>query len=187
MAYAVQGTAGWGPWGDRTVYRFLKVTAPYEANDPWPTADGRFDDGTRFTLYLSDTPMAAAAEFFRRNPELLAFQDALRFRMHEMDLEVISDCLDVRIEENANDIGFPFDRLTSSDPDPDDRYHECRELAHDVDGAAGFGIAYPSAAIDGYHNRVTFHEAVHGGWRLSTPREVAVPIVPPDEVRPLPS
>lgn len=178
----------WCP-SEIVLYRQLTHSAYWSPLAPYPADGGRFDDGRRLTLYLAKNPQAAAAEFFRRHPELLEFQHLSRIRVFQVDLRVEGDCLDVRTEECATAAGIEFARLTSSDANVVIRYAECRALAIDVDDADGAGIAYPSAAWIG--SEEPWNLVVFGRdgelWRGRSFTEFPRPWVDPSTVVPLPS
>jgi hypothetical protein len=129
------------------------------------------------------------AEFYRRNPGLLAMQDDVSIRLSHIQVEVEADCLDVRTDEQALAAGIATDRLLSSEADEKVRYQECRELADEVEAADGQGIAYPSAAMptaDAW-NLVLFGPEAPGSWTsLAVAGIHPLPLVPPSEVSILP-
>ena len=166
--------AWWTP-GDISMFRWARSDSPYRIEAPWNTPHGRFDDGRRLTLYLAASAEVAMAEFFRRNPEFLAYQNQLNIRLVRLDVTVNGECLDVRDAAKASVAEIDFDRLRSSDDDEGVRYAECRQLADEVEAVDGVGIGYPSAAYrrDGW-NLVAFG-APNGGWRSRSATEVTPP------------
>lgn len=159
--------------------------ADYPADSPWPTSTGRFDDGERPTLYVSSSPEGAVAEFLRRHPELVGLQEALRLRVFAFDLTVQIPGCDVRSESQASAVGFPYERLSSSESDPETRYAECRELVRDVESESGVGVAYPSAAHRKAENFVVFHDSSDATWRTSKADVVGTPRISTSDLRPL--
>jgi hypothetical protein len=140
----------WNP-GRIVLYRQLPHSAFWSPVSPYPSDAGRFDNGKRLNLYTAGQPEGAVAEYFRRRPELLAYQDRSRIRVFRVTLEFTKPCLDVRTETGAAAAGIAFDRLISADPDPKLRYQECRRLADATEADGSAGIAYPSAALIGSH------------------------------------
>ena len=180
-------TVTWWVPSDITVYRFLKHSAYWSPTDPYKDAGGRFDDASRFTLYLAESAEGATAEFFRRNPTLLELQDESRIRVFEIALSIVGPCADVRTEPLAVGASIAFDRLVSNEPNPDIRYLECRNLATAVERDRGCGIAYPSAALVNLNgwNLVVFGQA-GPDWRVLSATEIPRPSVDPACVRQLP-
>jgi hypothetical protein len=168
------------------LYKWLDASATYAPDSPWWGA-GRFSDGALKTLYLAETPEGAMAEFFRRHPELLAFQgDGLRVRLFAIEVRIGGDILDLREPAVSSAIGFPFDRLASSDVDEGDRYKECRTLALEVTSAGMCGIAYPSAAaVWSTWNVVLFGDPDPGTWLSAGATPVVVPLIDGTQIRPL--
>src|SRR4051794_30412210 len=119
-------------------YKWQPNDAVYEPCSPYQSK-ARFGDGNVKTVYVAETDRGAMAEFFRRAPELIDFQDDLNIVLFELDLEVIGGCLDVRQARGQNEVGISEERLTSSDVDESARYAECRELGTEAfaDGDAG--------------------------------------------------
>lgn len=169
------------------LYKWLDNAATHAAESPWFTL-GRFGAGAHKTLYLAESAKGAMAEYLRRHPELLDFQEDLDITVYEVETAAGCDCLDVRKAAMSAAIGFPHDRLTSSEHDEVVRYAECRTLAAQVQGTALCGIAYPSAAATwATWNLVLFGEANQPGrWRVQPSRPVARPLLSPVDVRPLP-
>jgi hypothetical protein len=171
----------WTQPTDEVCYRWLPDDATYRAVESWPST-GRFGNGLRRVLYTALTPAAAASEFLRRHPEFLKLQDASRIRIWGFDIKANAPVLDVRTEPNANLIAFPFERLTSSDPDEESRYRECRVLASEE---AGTGLEYPSPALPGDECFILF--GVNGSaWETSNEREVPRPEIDPTRIAVLP-
>ncbi len=174
----------WSPTSLRC-FRSLPVGASYAANDPYPSPSGRFSDGHRLTLYVSEAADAATAEFFRRHAELLEMQDATMITLHELSATVSTPLLDVRTADGAARAGMLRERLVSSEADGTVRYKECRELADRVDGTVS-GIAYPCAAMDNRSN-VVFFGARGAIWEADVVRSVPAPRLDPNDVHALPS
>jgi hypothetical protein len=128
--YNVAG-GDWDPLGNATMYRWIPPRAEYEPNAPWP-GNGRFDSDSTPTLYLSSSAEGALAEYYRRHPEFLEFQDRLKVRLFEIEFTGGGEGLDVSTEDRTEEIGFPWERLRSSDARRVDRYRECQLLARDV-------------------------------------------------------
>lgn len=126
------------------------------------------------------------AEFYRRNPELLWMHPRVGVECFEVDISLLRDGLDVREPHQASAIGFPYDRLTSSDLRADVRYRECRVLAGDVDASAGGFIAYPSAAYTESQNLVTMVTAGDDSWVPESVIRIALPDIDADRLNPLP-
>ena len=57
----------------------------------------RFGDGTHKTVYVAESMEGAMAEFFRRSPELLNFQDDLAIVLYRLEVQIIGDCLDFEV------------------------------------------------------------------------------------------
>ena len=131
---------------------------------------------------MSANPEGAVAEMLRHNPELISFQAELRFRVFEIEITADSDSLDVRTAGQSAKVPFPFDRLTSSERDPAERYKECRDLADDANDSGG--IAYPCAAhvSQSIWNMALFGE-MDERWTSSGYVEVERPIVDPGDIR----
>jgi RES domain-containing protein len=182
-AYTLEGDEVWHSVGAVTLYRLLPNDAPYNADGAWP-GDGRFDVNGIPTLYLSRSPEGAVAEYLRRHPEFLAFQGRLKHRLFEVQFLGADHGADVRTEGQADKVGFPFDRLRSSDLLRADRFGECRVLATAVIDKPGHSIEYPSAAYEGVENVVALTNA---GWTSSVEDELDLPIVQALLVRVLPS
>lgn len=139
---------------------------------------GRFDNGVRLTLYVSESPEGAMAEYLRRHPEFLDGQGNLAIRLFEVQI-AIDSTLDVRTVSHASIVGIPFERLRSSDRDEATRYHECRLLADEVE-PRGVSIGYPSAALrDRASNFVVFGPESPGTWVVSDVAEIDLPYVEP--------
>jgi RES domain-containing protein len=185
--FDVHAGVAWRP-GDLTLYRWLPSTATYGPEGAW-FGVGRFGTGDYKTLYLAASATGAMAEFFRRNPELLDFQDdGLAISLLELEVEVNGNCLDVRAPSDAALVGIAFDRLTSSDSDEDVRYTECRALAKEALDADMVGLAYPSAAATSAQqwNLVLFGDGdVENGWSVLGTAKIAPPKLTSSDVRPL--
>lgn len=183
MPYRPTASAAWLVFGVNAVYRFLDSTATYAPDAAWPTTGGRFDDGLRATLYVSLSAEAAVAEFYRRHPELLEFQERIRLRTFRFQLSCLTEGCDVRTEHQASAVGIALTRLTSSDARPGDRYRECRELADAVDDAGGIGVFFPSAALVDSQNIVVFDSGATNGWSSQSLSQIPTPIVDASQVR----
>ncbi len=168
-------------------YKWLPRDAAYAPCSSYPSL-GRFGDGTIRTLYVAETDRGAMAEFFRRFPELIEFQDDLEIIVYELDIDVPSECLDVLADDSQGHVGISLDRLTSSEPNEAKRYLECRETAREAVAQRLTGIFYPSAAGRWAHawNLVLFDEKSPKGWECSRHREVARPRLVAADVSPLP-
>jgi len=171
---------GWDRLGRGIYYRTLPGGAWYAPDTTWPTSSGRFDDGVRTTLYVSTTSEAAVAEFLRPNPSLLKIWDVVRIRLYELDIEVVGRVMDVVDPKEALAQGIDPERLTSSDPDPVDRYRECRELAEQVEVKDGLGIRFPCAAlVEHPPNVVVFGEPHASSWVVQGSTELPRPLPTP--------
>lgn len=172
----------WKP-GDLRVYKWIDALATYDVDSPWFSL-GRFGDGTWKTLYLAESPEGAMAEYFRRHPEFLAFQDDLVITLHELDMTVVGDCVDVRSDAGQAAAGIGYDRLVSSEDDEDSRYEECRQLARRALSAGRVGIGYPSAAAAwACWNLVLFGDPAAGAWVCASHRPVPMPRLDGADVR----
>jgi hypothetical protein len=183
MPYHPEASDAWRIFGANQVYRFLDSTATYAPDAAWPTSRGRFDDGHRPTLYVSLSAEAAVAEFYRRHPELLNFQDRVRLRTYQFQLICRTEGCDVRTADQANAVGIAPDRLVSSDARPGERYRECREFAKAVESAGGIGVFFPSAAHADGENMVVFGAGPTNGWSSEGSRQISTPKVDPSHVR----
>lgn len=180
--FAVAATVRWCP-GALQLYKWLDSQANYAPDSPWYSR-ARFGDGTYKTIYLAHTAEGAIAEYLRRHPEFLNFQDDLRLVLYELDLSVNGECVDVRTPAGQSQVGIATDRLTSSEDDEDVRYVECRQLAAEVVAAGLTGIAYPAAAVtSGAWNVVLFGDQSANTWTATSYREVSRPRVDPRAVR----
>ena len=160
-----------------SAYRCVRGDAPWSGG-------GRFDCGPP-TVYLSRTSQGALAEYFRRHPELLPYQERFNGVLFELNFDGIHDGLGVHTEDKAQRVGIPWDRLRSSDLRRHKRYQECQALASEVVDEGGHTIIYPSAAHEGVTNVVTFGD---GGehWTLTSQGEIERPYLDPSMVRALP-
>lgn len=184
MAYSIAAGVQCAP-AARQAYKWQGTTATYEPCSPYPSL-GRFGDGSHKTVYVAESPEGAMAEFFRRHPELLAFQDDLVISLFELDLNIAGVCLDVTSTKSRDDVGIPADRLISSEADEEIRYAECRELATDTVSASLIGIVYPAAgAVWDTRNAVLFGEQGPSTWACEDHRLTARPVIDPAHVRPL--
>lgn len=171
--------------GLRQLYKWQDAGAAYEPCSPYPSV-ARFGDGTYKTLYVAESAAGAMAEYFRRHPELLDFQDDLVIGLYELDLNVTGDCLNVSDATGQASVGITSARLSSSDPDQDVRYVECRELAAASVALGLTGVIYPSAgAAWAVRNLVLFHDPEPGRWTCGGHRPTTRPHVTPSDVRPL--
>lgn len=173
----------WHPVGETTLYRLVPADAEYDPASEWP-GDGRFDLPGVPTLYMSRSPEGAAAEYFRRHPELLNFKGRLKLRLFLIRFNGLHDGADVHDERRAANVGVDIARLRSSDLRRRDRHKECRELAVAVDQRSGVSIEYPSAAYDGVSNVVALRS--QGPWTARSDGELELPELEPDRLRPLP-
>lgn len=183
--YAVEHPDAWLQADISPVYRVVPAFRTYDPDSPWP-GSGRFDDGNRETLYLALSAEGAVAEFYRRHPELLWMHPRTGIELFELTLVLEHEGLDVRTEPQSNAVGFPHERLTSSDMRADDRYAECRVLADDVDDATGVFIAYPSAAYDQAENVVTLGLSGSGRWVASGATQLPLVAIDSGRLNPLP-
>ncbi len=184
MAFDLHADGAWISAGTRLLYRWIPPRVPYGVVAPWPGM-GRFDCGPP-TLYFSHSPEGALAEYFRRHPELLPYQERLKATLFQIGLTAMDVGLDVSERHLALAVGVPWDRLRSNDLRASKRYAECQGLASDVNAKGGCTIVYPSAAYEGETNLVTLGDE-GSGWTTAPPVEVADrPLVDPDMVRALP-
>jgi hypothetical protein len=111
----------------------------------------------------------------------------LKVRLFEIEVTAEGDGLDVSSEARADAVGFPWERLRSSDVRRADRYRECRVLAGDVVDEHGVSIRYQSVAYQGTENVVIF--GVRGArWAVRLKQQVDVlPFVDPASVLALPA
>lgn len=184
MPYDLTAGDAWAPAGDRTLYRFVLPDRTYGPVAPWP-GHGRFDCGPP-TLYFSHSASGALAEYYRRHPELLRFQEGVKLRLYEVGFSGESHGLDVSEPTKAEDVGIPWERLRSSDRRTADRFRQCQQLGAEVVDAGGCSILFPSAAYDDEVNLVSFGD-MGAGWTADEPLEVDRPLVEPTRVRPLPA
>lgn len=103
--------------------------------------------------------------------------------MFAMHLTASHEGLDVRTEAQANVIGFPWERLRSSEKNATSRYAECRQLADDVENSEGIGIAHLSAAHEDGETYVLFGHPRDDRWRMSNTQQVPTPLIEPEMVR----
>lgn len=146
MPYDLSEPSLWFVPGSLSVYRVLDAEATYAPDAPFPSSEGRYSNGIRKVLYVAQTPEVAVSEYLRHHPEFLGLQPYLRLRISEITLDVPAvEALDVRTEEQAAKIPFPYHRLVSSERDAVTRNSDCQELADSCDGSSG--ITGPSAAL----------------------------------------
>lgn len=127
------------------------------------------------------------AEFFRRSPELLQFQDALVISLYELDLEIPGPCVNLCRSEVRASVNLTLERLTSSEHDESIRYRECRDLASDAVASDLVGLAYPSAAATwSTRNLVLLGQQHEHRWRCHKHEETTRPKLEAHEVTPLP-
>lgn len=170
-----------------SAFRFMPARAPYAPDAPWP-GTGRFDDGSRLTLYLAHSAAGAVAEFLRRRPDLIPFQDSLAIEVFEIQLSVVTEMLDVRSRDQAVLAQIEWGRLVANDLDEDRRYRECRLLASDVEQAGLQGVAYPSAALpSSAWNLVLFGPGGEDAWVSAGAASVRAPKVDPVQLVAVPS
>lgn len=138
---------------------------------------------------MAETDRGAMAEFFRRSPDLLDFQDELAIALYELDLEVADECLDTRTSALQAVVGITHERLTSSDSDENIRYADCRNLSLEAVSAGLVGIYYPSAAATWptAFNLVLFGHQSSASWQCLAHREVDRPRMTSADVNPLPA
>jgi RES domain-containing protein len=181
----IESTADWLPHGSYRLYRYLPDRVGYDPDSPYATSGGRFDDGRRPTLYLASSPEGAIAEFLRRHPELMEFQDALRIQVFEVRVRVHACCLDVRFPDRAAAAGIDLARLLSNDSDETQRYEYSREVAASPEIDAG--IAYPSAAHAAPAWCLVLFGPEGGGWSSEGFESVTRPWVNPVNVSTIPT
>lgn len=127
------------------------------------------------------------AEYFRRHPEFLEFQDDLVISLCELQLEVAGECLDVRDDAGQYQAGIAHDRLIASEKDEGVRYAECRELARGALARDLVGIAFPSAAAAWTSwNLVLFGDPITTRWVCLARTVVDRPHLSATDVRTLP-
>lgn len=185
MPYDLSAASLWVVPGALTVYRVLDAEAPYEPDDPFPSSEGRYSNGIRKVLYVAQTPEVAVSEYLRHHPEFLDLQPYLRLRVSEITIDIPAvAALDIRAEEQADKIPFPYHRLISSERDPVIRNAECRELADSCDSSSG--ITGPSAALDvlGAWTFALFGDKTDR-WTSNGCTDIPRPTVDPALVRPL--
>lgn len=170
-------TAQWLPEASYQLYRYIRAGAEYEPDAPFASRGGRFDNGVRPTLYLAHTPEGALAEFFKRNPELLKYQDGLRLEMYEVSVRIGARCLDVRSEEAAHLANVDLPRLMSNAPDEAERYSYSREVADALEEESG--LAYPSAALVAPAWNIVLFGLAGNGWWPEGYKQIPLPHVDP--------
>lgn len=178
-----------GPYwrtADQVFYRYTPESATYDPAAPW-WGTGRFDIPESKSLYVAETARGAIAEYFRRHPELLDFQDSMVVPLWRIRVNVNEDSIDVRTPAAQAAVGISLSELTSSLSDEEERYRQCRGLARLVVDAGLVGIAYPSAAATwaGAWNLVLFGEGGGRGWLADSEGLEGVPRLVPADVRPL--
>jgi hypothetical protein len=156
-------------------YRFIPSSAAYSPTTSYPGL-GRFDNGTRLTLYVSSNAEGAVAEYFRRHPELLPLQDAVALRVFEMELTSHSRLLDVRTGGGATAAGITLERLISSDANESSRYKECRALAGRAESRYP-GITWHSAAYSDSVYCVVLFGMNRDRWDLDIVTEIPKPTI----------
>jgi len=183
--YNLAAATTWQPFAG-PLYKWLDNRATHAPDSPW-FALGRFGEGAHKTLYLAESPRGAIAEFLRMHPEFLQFQNDLNITVYEILTAVGCECLDVRREALSEAIGFPHERLASSERDEAVRYVECRALGAAVADSELCGIAYPSAGATWVTwNLVLFGDANQlGRWQVVSCRPVSRPTLSPSGVRAL--
>ncbi len=169
-------------------FRYVPFRASYPPDAPYNSPRGRFNDGVRFTLYVSNSLRGATVEFYRRHSEFLSDQGIARIRVYTLTLDITGPCLDVRTPADAAAAGVVFDRLRSNEADESLRYADCHALADGV-GTLACGIAYPSAAHADQMTwcLVLFGRPASATWWCSGYSELVVPTINPAEVRRLPT
>lgn len=173
--------------GSMSVFKWQPNDATYEPCSPYPSVS-RFGDGTHKTVYFAESMKGAMAEFFRRSPELLDFQDDLAIVLYQLEVEIVGDCLDLRGKPSRSAVGITLERLTSSETDETVRYQECRELAADVVREALVGVVYPSAAAtwNDAWNLVLLGDQSSRTWECKGHSQVPPPHLAAGEVSSLP-
>lgn len=158
------------------VYRFLPSAATYLPVTGYRSL-GRFGDGNRDVIYFAQEAAGAVAEYLRRHAEFTHLQPWLKIRIFQVELSIAGYLLDVRDAGCASRAAIDHDRLTSSEPDEEVRYFECRALASRAANAGDVGIVYPSASMRTMWNLVCLGADSPGGWRASSWQEIPTPIV----------
>ena len=166
-------------------YRTISSDASYNPDEPFESTEGRFSNGIRATLYLSETPEGAIAEWLRRHPEFISMQHSLRVSLNMVEIVFSSTALDIRTSEQAKMAAFPFDRLRSSESDPKIRYKECRVLATDVENVNGsIGILYPSAALKNSNTwNIVLFGKVSDNWHPKGFLKIDRPVVDEEKIQ----
>lgn len=160
--------------GTVVMYKYVPAGYTYNPAESW-WSKNRFSNGSFRTLYLAASARGALAEFLRRHPELLDFQDELIIEMYEIEAVVNGECLDVRTPLKCEIIGAAFSDLTSSDADEVERYRVCRCVGQESRDRGFTGILYPSAALSGTYNLALFDEPSAKGWSCARCDEVELP------------
>lgn len=172
--------------GSLVTYKWQDAAATYPPDSPWFSLS-RFGGGSHKTLYVAETSEGAVAEFLRRHPELIDFQDDLRIVLYELRLQVDGGCVDLRDPRIVATMGIEPDRLTSSDRDEDARYAECRRVAETSVQADASGIFYPSAAtVWVAWNLVLLGDSGPRRWTCESYHAVARPRLADVDIRALP-
>ena len=168
--------------GEVILFRVVPPNAGYAPDSPFPSTTGRFSNGQRVILYVSSTAEGAVAELLRRHPELIDFQDELKYEVFALSVACDPEALDVRTKTQAAKIPFPFERLVSSEAHESTRYRECRELADDADSLSG--ITYPCVAhLAGQRWNVALFGDAGERWSAHEVVEVDCPVVDGADVR----
>lgn len=169
--------------GELVTYRWQDESSIHPPDSPW-FSHSRFCDGEHKVLYLAESAAGAVAEFLRRFPELIDFQDDLRIVVFEMSMRVDGQCLDLRSSDAAAALPIDEARLTSSEADERARYAECRAVAKLILDSGLTGLFYPSAATTWRAwNLVLFGDSRVGTWTCDGFQAVERPKLEAHDVR----
>ena len=172
----------WRSGLDLSVFRLVPQSKSYPPDQPYASVGGRFCDKGIATLYVTEDPEVAVAEYLRWNPELIDFQPMLRLRLFRFSVSTTEPEFDL----TAEDCGTQFN-LSSEWPDPEAvdpevRYVDTRRLARWVFfDEGGAGIKFKSAAhrSSSAANHVLFTDR----WAsTSVPERMPLPMIDPTEI-----
>jgi hypothetical protein len=104
VEFALDDPVVWHPAGKCVLYRWIPDTADYGVIDGW-RGRGRFDCGPP-TLYFSFAAAGALAEWYRRHPEMLPYQN-IKGTLSEVELNGSGEGLNVSTQNNAATVGVP--------------------------------------------------------------------------------
>ena len=168
------------------MFRLVPRNKSYPPDEAYASSAGRFCDKAIATLYVTEDPEVAVAEYLRWNPELIEFQSRLKLGLFRFSVRLRNPEFDL----TAEGCGVPFDLSTGwpepEDLDPDVRYANTRRLARWVyfDESRG-GIRFKSAA----HRSSTApnHVLFANRWvTTSPPEEVPRPVLDREQLVLLP-